>query len=261
MDQSSNKPSNKLSNQSSSQTSKKPVDKISADMDQLFIKAEKLSKDFSYRDAERVDLSEFIDGLLSSQTIEKNLKLIKKLDVDNYVERTVLPAEDPGRPNAKAVVKSFNGKIFQEISNGPFYAAEIELDFGESFRRVGIIAQNRAESNGAWMPEHHLAASEAVTKFAELSLPVVLLIDTPGADAGEVANANNQAHTISRLIAETANLDVPTVGVIIGIAYSGGAIPLASANVLLSVRDGIFNTIQPKGLVNIARKYNLSWQE
>lgn len=261
MDQSSNKPSNKLSNQSSSQKSKKPVDKISADMDQLFIKAENLSKDFSYRDAERVDLSEFIDGLLPSQTIEKNLKRIKKLDVDNYVERTVLPAEDPGRPNAKAVIKSFNGKVFQEISNGPFYAAEIEIDFGESFRRVGIIAQNRAESNGAWMPEHHLAACAAVTKFAELSLPVVMLIDTPGADAGEVANANNQAHTISRLIAETANLDVPTVGVIIGIAYSGGAIPLASANVLLSVRDGIFNAIQPKGLVNIARKYNLSWQE
>lgn len=243
------------------QSPKQPVDKLPEDIDQLFIKAEKLAKDFSYFDPQKADLSEFVDGLLSKQTIEQNLKLIQQLDVDAYVERTVLPAEDPSRPNAKDVIKSFNGKVFQEINNGPFYAAEIEIDFGDSFRRVGFIAQNRAEANGAWLPEHHLAASAAVTKFAELSLPVVLLIDTPGADAGEVANANNQAHSISRLIAETANLDVPTVGVIVGIGYSGGAIPLASANVLLSVRDGIFNTIQPKGLVNIARKYNLSWQE
>jgi len=151
MDQSSNKPSNKLSNQSSSQKSKKPVDKISADMDQLFIKAENLSKDFSYRDAERVDLSEFIDGLLPSQTIEKNLKRIKKLDVDNYVERTVLPAEDPGRPNAKAVIKSFNGKVFQEISNGPFYAAEIEIDF-IAYQRTTIEQARKLEVNATEKP-------------------------------------------------------------------------------------------------------------
>jgi acetyl/propionyl-CoA carboxylase alpha subunit len=56
-------------------------------------------------------------------------------------------------------------------------------------------------------------------------------------------------------------VNVPTVGVIIGIGYSGGAIPMANSNILLSVRDGIFNTIQPKGLASIARKYNLSWQE
>jgi len=238
-----------------------PIDKIPGDIDQLFLKAEILSKDNSYLDIENADLSEFVDGLLSSETIEQHLQMINELGVDDYVERTVLPAEDPARPNAQDVINGFKGKILQEVSMGPFYSAEIEIDFGDSFRRIGIIAQNRVEANGAWSPEHHLAASQAVTKFAELSLPVVMLIDTPGADAGEIANANNQAHSISRLIAETANLDVPTVGVIIGIGYSGGAIPLANANVLLSVRDGIFNTIQPKGLVNIARKYNLSWQE
>ena len=56
------------------------------------------------------------------------------------------------------------------------------------------------------------------------------------------------------------NVDVPTVGIILGIGYSGGAIPLAASNLILAVRDAVFNTIQPKGLANIARKYNLSWQ-
>ena len=54
---------------------------------------------------------------------------------------------------------------------------------------------------------------------------------------------------------------MPSLAIIWGAGYSGGAIPLATANLLLSVRDGIFNTIQPQGLASIARKYNLSWQE
>ena len=58
-----------------------------------------------------------------------------------------------------------------------------------------------------------------------------------------------------------ANLQLPTVGIVFGAGYSGGAIPLATTNVMLATKDGVFNTIHPKGLSNIARKYNLSWQE
>jgi hypothetical protein len=43
--------------------------------------------------------------------------------------------------------------------------------------------------------------------------------------------------------------------------YSGGAIPLAASNMILSLRDGVFSTIQPAALANIARRLNLSWQE
>ena len=92
-------------------------------------------------------------------------------------------------------------------------------------------------------------------------MPIVTFMDTPGADPYEEANASNQAHSISRLIAELCNVDVPTLGIIIGQGYSGGAIPLASSNLLLSVRTGVFNTIHPKSLANLVRRYNLSWQE
>ena len=86
-------------------------------------------------------------------------------------------------------------------------------------------------------------------------------MDTPGAAADAEANLQNQSHSISFFISEMANLQLPVVGVVFGGGYSGGAIPLATANLLLSVREGVFNTIHPKGLSNIARKYNLSWQE
>src|SRR5690606_27342961 len=73
-------------------------------------------------------------------------------------------------------------------------------------------------------------------------------------------NQQNQAHSISALIATMADLTVPTVGIVLGAGYSGGAIPLATTNVLLSVRDGLFNTIQPQGLAAIARKQKLDWK-
>ncbi|WP_282167702.1 carboxyl transferase domain-containing protein, partial [Shewanella japonica] len=245
-------------------TSKKqPVNKtVQQVADPLFLQAEHLAKDFSLFPAHsKQTLAEEVKGLLSEDAIQSNLKELSTLDVDSYVSKVIQPTQDKNRPSAKRVIADLKGKLITEEHLGSFYSAEIELNFGSRTRRVGFIAQERTTSNGAWMPEHHLAACKAIRHFAELSMPIVYLIDTPGADAGEVANSQNQAHSISKAIAESANVDVPTVGIVIGAGYSGGAIPLAAANILLSLRDGIFNTIQPQGLQSIARKYNLSWQE
>ena len=230
--------------------------------DPLFLHAENIAKDLSlFPDDSLPSNTENLEGLIKSQKIKSNLSVIKKLSVDAYIARTVQPAEDNKRPGVKDIVSGFNGKIITEKTNGAFYSVEMEFDFGGYTRRIGIIGQERSSNNGAWMPEHHIEATKTIRKFADLSLPIIYLIDTPGADAGEEANSQNQAHTISQMITESANVDVPTIGIVVGVGYSGGAIPLATANILLSVRDGIFNTIQPKGLQSIARKYNLSWQE
>ena len=98
-------------------------------------------------------------------------------------------------------------------------------------------------------------------QYSRRALPIVTLMDTPGADAKEEANRDNQAHSISRLIAEASNVDVPNVGIVYGLGYSGGAIPLAASNMILALRDSVFSTIQPKSLASIARRLNLSWQE
>jgi len=243
--------------------SKKPSTQIENNItDPLFLQAENIAKDFSlFPDNSLPSNTESLDGLIARKKIKANLSVIKSLSVDEYIERTVQPAEDNKRPGVKRIVSGFNGKILTEYSNGAFYSAEMELDFGGYSRRIGIIGQERSSNNGAWMPEHHQEGSVTIRKFADLSMPIVFLIDTPGADAGEEANSQNQAHSISKMIADSTNVDVPTIGVVCGVGYSGGAIPLATANILLSVRDGIFNTIQPKGLQSIARKYNLSWQE
>ena len=190
------------------------------------------------------------------------MRELRYLDVDSYVAAAVYPSEDPNRPGARWVIRRMRGEILREVDIGPLYAVEMLLDFGDgTSRRVGILAQERRRNSGVWMPEHHVRAVEIIRQFAGRAMPVVTFIDTPGADAGEIANRDNQAHSISRLIAEFAQLHVPTVGIILGNGYSGGAIPLATTNLLLCVRDGVFNTIQPRGMAGIARKYELSWQE
>ncbi len=167
--------------------------------DPLFLQAEHLAKDFSlFPEHSKQSLSEEIKGLLDDDAIQSNLKSLAQLDVDGYVAKVIQPTQDKNRPGAKRIIADLKGKMIAESHNGPFYSAEIELNFGGRNRRIGFIAQERTTANGAWMPEHHLQACEAIRHFAELSMPIVYLIDTPGADAGEVANSHNQAHSISK---------------------------------------------------------------
>lgn len=228
----------------------------------LFSLAEKQAKDFALNNRQHhFGWHEKINGLLSAAEVDKEINTLKALPVDDYIARVLEPAEAGSRPSAKAIIRKFKGKVHAEVDMGPYYAVDIDLSVGGTTRRVGILAQNRAVKNGVWGPEHHLEGSRQVREWAKRSLPIVTFMDTPGADAGQEANANNQAHSISRMIAEMTNAAVPTVGIIYGLGYSGGAIPLAATNVLLAVNSAVFNTIQPKGLANIARQYNLSWQE
>ena len=230
--------------------------------DVLFRDAERLAFDSSlFPRASNPAVPHNIEGLIAETTVREHLRRLSKLSIDDYVVETVAPAEAPSRPGIRTAVGQLGWRLLRELDRGPLYAAEVVLEIAGENRKVGILAQDRSSNNGVWMPEHHLRAVRVVREFALQLTPIVTSMDTPGAAADAAANRSNQAHSISRLIAEMAQLHVPTVGVIFGNGYSGGAIPLATTNILLSVVDGVFNTIQPKGLANIARKYNLSWQE
>jgi acetyl/propionyl-CoA carboxylase alpha subunit len=235
-------------------------DTSQTDTDQLFQIAEQLAKDFSLL-PEVEGNTQQVKGLLSESLIAKECERLQSLNVDAYIDAVVTPSEQKKRPSAKTLVEAVAHKIITETEDGPLYAAEVEMRFPSGLRRIGFLCQDRQQNSGAWMPHHHLAASQIARNFAKHATPIVTFIDTPGAEASEEANANNQAHSISRLIAEMANTGVPSLGIVVGAGYSGGAIPLATCNMLLSVRDGIFNTIQPQGLASIARKYQLSWQQ
>ena len=226
--------------------------------DRLYLIAESLAQDFSLFPRSGTD--ERLPGCLSTREILRRKQHLSNLDVDSYVDEVVAKTEDHARTPAPEVIRDL-GEVIEEVSDGSFYAASVEMDFFGEPRLIGFIAQDRTFRNGEWGPAHHLAAADRLRLYAKQAMPVVTLMDTPGADAKEEANRHNQAHSISRLIAEASNVDVPNVGIVYGLGYSGGAIPLAASNIILAVRDGVFSTIQPRSLASIARRLNLSWQE
>ena len=241
---------------------KKTKDIVANTQSDLFSHIEKRANDLALNGTKHpFKWHKNIAGLQSPKTVEATRLALQKLDVDDYVAKVLDPAESAARPNAKAVISQLRGKIHSEFELGPLYSVELSLEYQDQTRRVALLAQNRHVNNGVWSPEHHLEACRLVSEYSDRAVPIITFMDTPGADAGTEANGNNQAHSISRLIAVMAAAKVPTVGIIYGLGYSGGAIPLATSNVLLAVRNAAFNTIQPKGLANIARQYNLSWQE
>ena len=228
--------------------------------DRLFLIAENLAQDFSRLPTIEAEAYGGMRGLVSRSSIARQLSALDAMDIDTYIETVVEPAETQARPPAPSVIRAL-GSIIEEESDGPFYCATVAMDFDGEERLIGFIAQDRSIQNGTWMPQHHLAAVAFVEKCSKRAMPIVSLMDTPGAASDAEANLGNQAHSISRLITEMSNVDVPNVGIVFGLGYSGGAIPLAASNIILSVRDGVFSTIQPKSLATIARRLNLSWQE
>lgn len=229
-----------------------------AGIEPLFALAEKLARHGANDEAAAVAA---VGGLLGADEVARRAELLAALPTDEYLAAAVTPVEDSRRPGARELLATLPGAVVRRVERGPLLAVELDLRTPEGTRRVGILGQERTVNHGTWSPEHHHLAAMLLREFARLKLPVITLIDTPGADAGETANRTNQAHSISALIAEMAQIDVPVVGIVIGAGYSGGAIPLGTANLLLAVRDGVFNTIQPRGLASIARKQGLAWQD
>ena len=200
------------------------------------------------------------DIFVTVDALASQAKSLSELTGEAYQKQVINPAESNERYSVIKLVNDISDRILKEEKDGPLYLAEIELKTKLSSLRFGVLAQNRYVNNGVWTPYHHEKAGLWLKDIASRQLPLVTFIDTPGAEAGSEANIANQAHSISALISLMADLKVPTIGIVWGLGYSGGAIPLATTNILLSVKDGIFSTIQPQGLASIARKQKLDWQ-
>ena len=86
---------------------------------------------------------------------------------------------------------------------------------------------------------------------AKYGLPVICLIDTPGAYPGVGAEERGQAQLIADSILEMSRLPTPVVCVVIGEGGSGGAIAIAAANTVLMLEHAIYSVISPEGAASI----------
>jgi len=85
----------------------------------------------------------------------------------------------------------------------------------------------------------------------KFNIPVISLIDTPGAYPGIGAEQRGQAEAIASSIECCMSLKVPIISIIIGEGGSGGAIALASANKVLMLENAIYSVISPEGCASI----------
>ena len=100
-------------------------------------------------------------------------------------------------------------------------------------------------------PEGYRKAQRLMRLADRFRLPVVTLVDTPGAYPGVDAEARGQAEAIARCIDTCLAISVPLVTVIIGEGGSGGALALATANRVMMLEHAIYSVISPEGCASI----------
>lgn len=116
----------------------------------------------------------------------------------------------------------------------------------------GFDTESRLKHNfGMARPEGYRKAARAMSLAERFGLPVVSLVDTPGAWPGIGAEERGQAEAIARSIEKCLDLRVPVVGVIVGEGGSGGAIALAAANHVAMLENAVYSVISPEGCASI----------
>ncbi|MHB8894304.1 MAG: acetyl-CoA carboxylase carboxyltransferase subunit alpha, partial [Candidatus Geothermincolia bacterium] len=118
-------------------------------------------------------------------------------------------------------------------------------------RGAGHPPMPRANNNGMPHPEG-IRKAERLAKLAEkFELPVITLVDTPGAYPGVGAEERGQALAIASIIRTMVSLEVPVVSVVIGEGGSGGALSLSVADRFLMLENSTFSVISPEGCAAI----------
>ena len=103
-------------------------------------------------------------------------------------------------------------------------------------------------------PEGYRKAIRLMDMADRFSLPVITLVDTPGAYPGKGAEERGQSEAIARSTEKCLQIGVPLVSVIIGEGGSGGAVAFATANRLAMLEHSVYSVISPEGCASILWK-------
>ncbi|KAF0676438.1 acetyl-CoA carboxylase carboxyltransferase subunit alpha [Profundibacterium mesophilum] len=119
----------------------------------------------------------------------------------------------------------------------------------------GHDTKTRIERNfGMARPEGYRKAIRLMELADRFGLPVITLVDTPGAYPGKGAEERGQSEAIARATQKCLRIGVPLVSVIIGEGGSGGAVAFATANRIAMLEHSIYSVISPEGCASILWK-------
>ncbi|MCP3970696.1 MAG: acetyl-CoA carboxylase carboxyltransferase subunit alpha [Rhodobacteraceae bacterium] len=211
------------------------------------------------RASEEMDVDKEAEAL-DRKAADLLAELYKKLDP----WRKCLVARHPGRPHCKDYIEA----LFREYTPlaGDRNFADDHAVMGGLARlgdqpvvvighEKGHDTKTRIERNfGMARPEGYRKAIRLMDLADRFNLPVVTLVDTPGAYPGKGAEERGQSEAIARATEKCLQIGVPLVSVIIGEGGSGGAVAFATANRVAMLEHSIYSVISPEGCASILWK-------
>ncbi len=207
-------------------------------------------------------------GLNAEGEIQKLHLKLKRLRRDTFAnltrwQRTRL-ARHPERPITSDYI-SLMTTDFVELYGDRTFADGVSIISGFARidgRKVMLIGNQKGRDTkeklkrnfGMSHPEGYRKAIRVMKLAEKFSVPVLTLLDTPGAYPGIGAEERGQSEAIAKSMMEMSSLKVPVISVVIGEGGSGGALALGVANRVLILENSVYSVISPEGCAAILWK-------
>jgi len=210
-----------------------------------------------------------VDVTATCKKIEKKLEKTKKEIYKNLTAwQRVQLSRHPNRPYTLDYIKALAGNTFMELHGDRSVKDDKAMIGGlgkigdQSFmfigQQKGFNTKTRQYRNfGMANPEGYRKALRLMKMAEKFNIPVVTLIDTPGAYPGLEAEERGQGEAIARNILEMTRLKTPIITVIIGEGASGGALGIGVGDKVLMLENSWYSVISPENCSSILWR---SWE-
>lgn len=205
------------------------------------------------------------DGLNIAEEVARLQAKVEKRLRETYAKLTpwqkTQVARHPDRPHCSHYLAGLF-EDFQPLAGDRSFADDAAILGGLARfrgRSVMVIGQEKGHDTetrmkhnfGMARPEGYRKARRLMEMADHFGLPVITLVDTAGAYPGIDAEERGQAEAIAKSIETCLNIRVPLISVVIGEGGSGGAIALATGNVVMMLEHSIYSVISPEGCAGI----------
>ena len=173
-------------------------------------------------------------------------------------------ARHPERPHCKDYIKALFSEFVPLAGDRNFADDQAVIGglarFGDTpivviGHEKGSDTKSRIERNfGMARPEGYRKAIRLMELADKFGLPLITLVDTPGAYPGKGAEERGQSEAISRSTEKCLQIGVPFISIIIGEGGSGGAVAFATANKVAMLEHSVYSVISPEGCASILWK-------
>ncbi len=231
-------------------------------MKKHYLSFEKPLKDLDL-EIEKLSISETEPEKLNELTKERE-ELEKNIFSDLSSWETVQLARHPNRPYTLDYINAWCDN-FTELHGDKAFSDDNAVIAGIGIikdTKVVIIGQQKGRNTkdnifrnfGMMKPEGYRKALRVMKLAEKFKLPIVTLIDTPGADPGIGAEERGQGYAIANNLFEMASIKTQILSVVIGEGASGGALGIGLCDKMIMLEHTWFSVISPEGCASILWK-------